>query len=169
MNFFRYLLQILNLLFFVSCATNYKGPTTKFTGTKKERNVEYKKFKFDDRYWGQYRDAFVMGEEGSIYFTDSLKSVIEKVEPAMMISEFKKADYTHYTGLVLLGAAIAMLFIEGNPGDWSSGKKATYYSLLGASVASTSLSVHFMSRAASKYNRELKKKLSIGLATTYKY
>lgn len=159
---------ILSLLL-SSCATTYRGEAPKFEGNKEERLETYLNYKFKEGYWVQNTDAFTMGDDEQLYTLESLRPVIDKVAPKEVKTELKRSEIASMVGLGLVGAAIGMLFLGDDVEDWSSGKKAAYWSLLGLSLTGSYVSIHFINRAAKRYNEGLREKLSLGIKASLNY
>lgn len=170
----RNTLILLCLLLQFGCATKYMGPSPKLDDSVKNKTTEerteiFERYKFKEGYFNQHKNAFKMGSDEELYTLDSLRPVIDEVNPTAVNKELDKVEILSKVSLGMIGAALAMLIIDSDVAEWSSGQKSAYYGLLGLSIVGNYISFSFIENAAVQHNRGLRKKLSLGLKAKLDY
>ncbi len=145
-----------------ACATKYEGPKPDFSLKGDRAEKEISKFTISDNYWDQYGEAYVMGEEQRILYTDeSLRPIINEVSPAAM-EKLATADTLNWVGFGLWAASTVVLFSELSDGDSSMSKsqETAFWGLLGSSVIMGWIRFRYVQLGARHYNRDLRQKFA---------
>lgn len=155
-------------LFLGGCITDYKGREPDFTLKGAAAQNEYERFHFDESYWVQSPIAFTMGPEDRAipYTVDSLKPMIKEVSPEAW-DIYKRSRIWRQAGWYsLVGAGIILVsaYADGDGKFFSRDQSVAYYSLIGLSFGFALVQPYFISRAAERYNEDLKKKFTPALS-----